>query len=247
MKMPFHSYGPAALCRMDSSLLRDVSEPCKQFRIVVMACMTVIIGTALYGFAFGYWRSPVQGLYSAVKMPLLFLSVILTTTAINTILAQIMGAGLSLRQVTMIVLLAMAVASAILGCFSPVALFLVINLPSPDPSILGLPFSDPLVARSAATYWLLLLGHVAVIGAAGIAGNIRLYRLLRGLTPKKMALGLLLTWIVVIGFVGCQLSWLFSPFLCKPTQLPHIFPKEYFQENFYERVLRAIVAVLHGP
>ncbi len=247
MRAPFHLYGPAALCRMDSSLLSGVAEPGKQFRIVVMACITVVIGTALYGFAFGYWRSPVQGLYSAVKMPLLFLSVILTTTAINTILAQIMGAGLSLRRVTMIVLLAMAVTSAILGCFSPVALFLVTNMPSPDPAILGFQFNDPLVARSAATYWLLLLGHVAVIGIAGIAGNIRLYRLLRSLTTKKMALSLLLTWIIVIGFVGCQLSWLFSPFLCKPTQLPHIFPKEYFQENFYERVLRAIEAVFHGP
>lgn len=47
-------------------------------------------------------------------------------------------------------------------------------------------------------------------------------------------------WISVAGFVGCEISWLLSPFLCKPTQQPHIIPKEYFQENFYERVWRAI-------
>jgi len=55
-----------------------------------------------------------------------------------------------------------------------------------------------------------------------------------------MASRLMIVWIFVMGLAGCELSWLLSPFLCKPTQEPHIVPREYFQQNFYERVWYAI-------
>ncbi|MEI6809835.1 MAG: hypothetical protein WCN95_14040 [bacterium] len=244
MKLSALKHGPAALCRMDKALLGDAARRESQLYIILSACLTIIVGTFVYGFAFGLWRSPLQGLYSAVKMPLLFFSVILTTTVINTMLAQIMGARISLRQVTMSVLLAMAVTAALIGGLSPIVLFLIANMASPDPSLVGKSFTDPLVASSASTYWTLLLTHVAVIGTAGIVGNIRLYRLLKNMVPGRMAIYLLLTWIFVIGFIGCQLAWLFSPFMCKPTYPAHFLALEYYQENFYERVLRAISTLI---
>ena len=47
---------------------------------------------------------------------------------------------------------------------------------------------------------------------------------------------LLVVWLLIVGFVGCQLSWLFSPFLCHPSFEPHIVARFYFKYNFYEYV-----------
>jgi hypothetical protein len=90
----------------------------------------------------------------------------------------------------------------------------------------------------------LLLLHVGVLALAGIIGNRRALRLLETMVgEKRRARRVGLVWLLTAGFVGCQLSWLFSPFLCKPTQEPHLLPREYFQENFYERVWHTLRAL----
>lgn len=234
-------YGPGALCRMDRHIIDAIEKEHVPGKVIVGVCATILVGTLAYGFVFGLWRSPLQGLYSALKMPLLFFSTVLASAGINAMLAQVLGSGLSFRQVCASIFLGMSISAAIMGAMSPVVLFFLLQAPSPDPTVLGLSFDHSAVAASRHVYWMLLLIHVGIIGVAGIVGNIRLYLLLRILTgTRRMALYLLVIWISVAGFVGCELSWLLSPFLCKPTQPPHIIPKEYFQENFYERVWHAL-------
>jgi len=230
---------------MDNDILDAVKRQDVPGRLILGVCATILVGTIAYGFAFGLWRSPLQGLYSAMKMPILFFAIVLASALINTMLAQVLGAALSFRQVCASMFLGMALCAAILGALSPIVIFFVLQATSPDPAVVGLPFDDPAVAASKRVYWMLLLTHVGVIGMSGIVGNIRLYHLLRILTgTHKMALRLLAVWIAVAGFVGCELSWLLSPFLCKPTQLPHVIPKEYFHENFYERVWHGMTDLL---
>ena len=238
-------YGPAAISRMDEGFLQAVLGDGDSGGIARGACATIIAGALSYGFAFGVWRSPLQGLYSALKMPLLFFSTILAGALINTMLAQLIGTGLSLRRVCMAMLLGMAVAAGLMGALSPVVLFFALQVPSPDPAVVGLAFDHPAVTDSRHAYWMLLLGHVGIIGLSGTVGMIRLFRLLMAMTGnRRTALRLMVLWFCVCGFVGCELSWLLSPFLCKPTQLPHIFPREYFQENFYERVWRGLTELM---
>jgi hypothetical protein len=234
------SYGPGALCRMDATLLRALSQRRVPAAPAVCSCVVILLGTCAYGFAFGVWRDAIQGLYSALKMPVLFFSVILASAAVNTILAQLIGSGLSFRQVFSALLFAMAVTALILGAVSPVVGFLVLQAPSPPPAAQGLSEQHPAALAAMRVYWRILLVHVGAIGFAGLIGNLRLYHLLAQLCSRRVAVRLLATWILITGFVGCQLSWLLSPFLCKPTQPPHIIAREYFQENFYERVWRAI-------
>lgn len=227
-------YGPADICRMDSDLI-DALAGRSSTRLLTAALLTTVVGGLLYGFAFGLWRSPLQGFYSAIKMPLLFLSVTACTTLVNTMLAQIMGATLTLRQVCTAMLLGTATMAAILGALSPVAVFFVMQLPSP-PSTVG-----PVSRDFTPVYGTLMIAHVAVIGIAGLAGNIRLYQLLKSLTSAAMSRKLLTIWLIITGFAGCQLSWLFSPFLCKPDLPAHFLPQEYFCENFYERIFRLLM------
>lgn len=205
-------------------------------------CLNTLAGTLAYGFTFGIWRSPVQAVYSALKMPLLFFSTVLNTALINTILAQLLGAKLSFKQVCMTIITGMAITAIIMGALTPIVLFFVMQAPSPSPLALFSSAADPDVVKSMKTYWAMLLIHVGVMGISGIIGNIRLFKLLKHLTTStSLAIKLMIIWIGIIGFVGCELSWLLSPFLCKPTQLPHIIPKEYFEQNFYERVWQAIM------
>ena len=236
--------GPGRICRLGPDVLALLQRRDVPGRAIAGVCATLLGGTAAYGFTFGLWRSWEQALYSALKMPLLFFGTVLVSALINTMLAQVLGSALSFRQVCTAMFLSMAIAAAVLGALCPVALFFVLQVAPPDPAVVGLDFDAPRVAASRSVYWALLVAHVSVVGTAGIIGNIRLYHVLRHLVDtRRMAVVLMTAWIAVAGFAGCELSWLLSPFLCKPTQHPHIIPREYFQENFYERVWRGIMEV----
>lgn len=221
-----------ALCRMNRLMASQLADAdAAGLRRVMVG---IVLGGLIYGFCFGVWRSPLQGLYSAVKMPLLFFSVVLASAVINTLIARVAGCSLRLGQVLVCMLTAFAVMAVVAGSLAPVVGLFVMCAPVPR--------SEPAVAAQA--YRALLLLHVGVLALAGIIGNLRALRLLETMVgEKRRARRVGLVWLLTAGFVGCQLSWLFSPFLCKPTQEPHLLPREYFQENFYERVWHTLRAL----
>jgi hypothetical protein len=228
-------YSPAAICRLDACLMSGLAARAEQARLCAAALVALCAGTAAYGYSFGAWRDPAQAFYSAAKMPLLFISVALVSGLINFMLARLLGARLTLRQTLMAVLIGMAITALILGALSPIVFFLVMQAPAPSSS---LPDPDQALLR---VYHAVLLLHVLIIGLAGLAGNVRMFGLLVFLIGgRRVVWKVMAVWLAILGFVGCQLSWLLSPFLCKPTQTPHIFPREYFQQNFYERVWQAM-------
>ena len=57
----------------------------------------------------------------------------------------------------------------------------------------------------------------------------------------------MLAWLLVSGFAGCELSWLFSPFICKPNFPPHLITRTYWEGNFYEQLYRAVVSHEDSP
>jgi len=229
------SYTAAALCRLDRRLLDGLTQSGEHGRICVAALLALAAGAAAYGFAFGLWRHPLQACYSAAKMPLLFAVIVLCSAVINFMLARLLGASLSLRLVLITILLGMTVTAVLLGATSPIVAFFVLQLRAPGSLS---PVPDRGLMR---VYSLLIPLHVTVVAAAGIVGNLRVLNLLVFLTgSKRTAWRVLVAWLLVIGFVGCELSWLFSPFLCKPTYAPHVFSREYFQQNFYERIWQCV-------
>ncbi len=181
-----------------------------------------IVGSALYGLAFGIWRSPLQAVYSAIKMPLLFLSTIAASGLANAMLSQVLGAGMSFRHVLLSITIGMAMTAALLGALSPVALFFALQSP----------------ASSAAYPWV-LVGHTVTIGLCGTVGMVRLYGLLSSLTAVPGRL--LATWFLVSGFTGCQLSWILSPFLAMLDHPEPFFNPAAFSGNFYEYLWRTLV------
>jgi hypothetical protein len=201
---------------------------------VIGSCAVVIlVGGAAFGAAFGAWRSIEQAIYSAVKMPALLFAVAILSGAANAMLAQALGVRLSFRQVLTCMLMAFAIASALLGSISPWVAFLILQAPGgghPDAVI---------------SYRFLLPVLTALIGCAGLAGTGKLMQLLQHLAGSRAAaLRLLACWIFVSGLAGCELSWLFSPFLARPDlPVPFLNPNA-FRSNFFEYIWRTVQGML---
>src|SRR6266446_4395732 len=89
----------------------------------------IFLGAGLYGAAMGYWRAPLQGLFVALKFPLIILLTTIGNALLNAMLAPLLGLNLTLRQSFLALLMSFTIVSAILGSFSPLAAFLVWNAP----------------------------------------------------------------------------------------------------------------------
>jgi len=190
----------------------------------------IAVGAALYGAAMGGWRAPLQGLFCAVKFPLILLLTALGNALLNAMLAPLLGLNLSLRQSLLAVLMSFTLAAAILGAFAPLVGFLVWNAP---------PLSADLAA-SRGTHAFILLTHVAVIALAGIAANVRLVQLLRSLSGNAtVARRVLFAWLAVNLLLGSQLSWILRPFIGSPGLPVEFLRQTAFEGNFFEAVLYA--------
>src|SRR5260370_36685474 len=130
------------------------------FGRVLFYVAVVFVGGGLFGAAVGCWRAPLQAVYTAVKLPLILLLTALGNGLLNGMLAPLLGLNISFRQSLLAVLMSFTIASAVLGSFSPIILFLVWNAP-------------PMTAGAAGAYSFIQLTHVPVIAFAGVTGNLR--------------------------------------------------------------------------
>ncbi len=187
------------------------------------------IGGALYGGALGLWRAPLQGLYVAIKFPLLLALTALGNALINGMLAQLLGAPISFRQSLLAVLMSFALLAVILAAFAPLCGFLLYNLP---------PLGS---TQQAFGYSLYLLTNTLLIAFAGITANLYLYRLLKHLCQSvKQARQILLTWLGVNLFLGAQLSWNLRPFFGSPELPVHFLRDNPFAGSFFEALFNVV-------
>jgi len=218
------------LLRGEPESLRDWLERSEARRVGF--CLGVILaGAGSYGAATGWWRDPVQGLFVAIKFPLIILLTTIGNALLNAMLAPLLGLNITLRQSFTAMLMSFAIASAILGSFSPLAAFLVLNAP-------------PLTSSSnvsEATYNTIQLAHVAVVAFAGIVANVHLLKLLRALSGNGGVAGrVLLGWLAGNLFLGSQVCWILRPFIGAPGLEVEFLRKTAFHGNFYEIVFRGI-------
>ena len=197
--------------------------------------VVILAGSGTYGAAMGYWRSPLQGLFVAIKLPLIVLLTTLGNCLLNAMLAPLLGLNLTFRQSCASILMSFTIASAILGSFSLLAAFLVWSEP-------------PMTSNfqiSSGTYSLIQLTHVGVIAFAGIVANCRLVQLLTQLSGSvAIARRVLFGWLAGNLFLGSQLSWLLRPFIGAPNLPVEFVRATAFKGNFYESVYRSLLRVL---
>src|SRR3989440_9590597 len=196
----------SVLLRGEPQSLRAWIEGWDQRRLTF--CLAVLfLGAGLYGAAMGWWRDPRQGLFVAIKFPLIIFLTTLGNALLNAMLAPLLGLNISFRQSLLAILMSFTIAAAILGSFSPLAAFLIWNAPalSTDAQVSDLP------------YRAIQLVHVAVIAFAGTTATLRLAQLLRNLSGNAaVARRVLFAWLAGNLFLGSQLCWIFRPFIGMP-------------------------------
>ena len=165
------------------------------------AALVVVLGFALYGFTVGYWRSPLMGVFVAIKMPLLIALTLGCNGLLNGLLGILLGSGLGFRQSLHALLGAFAISALILGSVAPVTLFLAVNVPSAN---------SPQASSAHSAY---LLTHTFLIALAGLIGVVRLGKLLESYSSSRViARSTLAAWIAGNAFLGMQFSWILRPF-----------------------------------
>lgn len=210
---------------LDEPTLRRVTA------VVLVTCA----GLAAYGFTVGYWRSPVMGLYVAVKMPLLIGCTLGCNGLLNGLLGMLLGTGLGFRQSLLALLTSFALAALILGSLAPVTWLLAWNAPPPD---------SPSAASAHAAY---LVTHTFLIGYAGITANLHLHRLLTVKAPNPTAAtSTLLAWLSGNCFLGAQFSWILRPFFGHPTLEVAFLRPDPLRGNFYQAVWRSLEHITGG-
>jgi hypothetical protein len=229
--------GPAALCRLDDVLLGRIRRGDDLTGIVLSAVVAIGLGASAYGVAFGIWRGGAQAVFSAVKLPALFLAVASCTMGIGAMVAVLLRSRLSFRQTAVCMLVSLAVTSTVLLAASPIAIFFARIAPPPDPTVVGLAIGDPRVAPSLIVARGLLVLHVVVIASAGMAGVVRLRGLLGRLgLAKTVARRVLVSWMAAQFFCGAELSWLMRPFFGRPHLPPSFSCDDLLEGNFFEEL-----------
>lgn len=197
-------------------------------------CLAVIVaGSGIYGATIGLGRDPLQALYTALKFPILIILTTAGNALLNGMTAQLLGLGVSFRQLTLAITTSFALASLILASLSPVTLFLWFNTPSyTSPDALG-------------AHNFTLVTHVFLIAFAGTTANAALFRLLADMSgSSRTAARILGAWLLGNMFLGCQLSWIMRPFIGSPGLPVEFFRQDAFRGNFYETTFRALMNLL---
>ena len=224
---------PAVIDRIKTLLRCDPDRTCALLKAPISRglaqySLTILIGSGAYGFTVGLWRAPLQAVFTAIKFPLLIFLTCVGNSAINGMFAQLFGSGVSFRQAALAILMSFAVASVILGGFSPITLFILYNAP-------------PLASKNAILgHSAMLLTHVFAIAFAGIVANGRLLGVLRQMSGRAgTARAVLFSWLAGNLFLGAQLAWNLRPFIGSPDLAVQFFRDDPLRGNFYEAVWRA--------
>lgn len=174
-----------------------------------------------------------MALFVALKTPLLLFLTLTLTGLLNGVLGLLLGTGIGFRQSLLCQLLAFSLASVVLASLSPVTFFLALEAPSADS------------AQASTSHSLYLLAHTTLIGLGGFLAVIRLFGLIRDLTPNHQAARItLFSWLTSNAFVGAQLSYLLRPFFGSPNLEIEFLRPDPFNGTFYEAVWRALTRFL---
>jgi hypothetical protein len=175
----------------------------------------VLGGFFIYGSTIGMWRSPLQGLWAAIKTPVLILATLSGTAVANWMLASLLGARFSFRQSLVIQLMGYAVMVSILLSLVPIALFMDWAAPSPTGS-------GKLIGHALITVF-----QVVIIAGAGVASHFRLFHLLSHVCQDKtLARLIFIAWLAENLFLGSHLSWYLRPFIGDPS-----IPVEFYRDD----------------
>lgn len=228
---------PPLSLRSAPELLRARAEVVDQWlaearlRTAVYCVTFILAGAGAYGGAMGWWRSPLQALYTALKLPLAIVGTAFGNALINAMLAPLLGLNFSFRQCQMAILLSFTITAIVLGGFGPLAAFVVFNTP---PLTLA-------TTRVSVEYGFLQLALTIFVATAGVIGTVKLFPwLCRWTNRRGVALRVLFAWLAVNLLLGSQICWVLRPFLWDPDRVEEFIGPSGLHGSFFETVFEAL-------
>jgi hypothetical protein len=199
----------------------------------LLTCIGVIVvGCGLYGATVGLWRSPLQAMYVAMKIPLVIMLSATGNAVLNGMLAQLLGTRLSFRQTSLAIVMSFTVAPVILGSLSPLILFLLVNTP---------PISNGDTGGDV-----MLVSLVAAIAFAGVVANVRLLGLIEHASRSRtVALQTLSAWLAGNLLLGSQIAWVLRPYIGSPGSAVEFLRAEPWRGNFFETLATSVLRLLN--
>jgi hypothetical protein len=170
----------------------------------------------------GGYHSFLQSLSSGIKVMVLFLSALVICFPSFYIIQVVLGSKMPFRQMVVIILSGFVLASTITLSFAPIVIFFLIT---------------------GDNYHFLQLLHVAIFIFAGVFGLKLMVDALKYACEKKniypqTGVTVFRVWIVILAFVGIQLSWNLRPFLGDENEGFKLFRK--YEGNFYTAIIYSI-------
>jgi hypothetical protein len=189
----------------------------------------ILICAGAYGAVLGGWRAPEQAFYAGIKLPLVLFVTAVGNGLINALLAPLLGVPLRFGQALKAILLSFGMTSLILGSFSPVLGFLILNSPS-----LG-------AGNAGISHSLIQAVNFAVLAMAGVTGNLRLWQYLRTQTSNPAAADrLLAAWLITNLLLGSQVAWILRPFVGSPGLPVEFIRDDAWQGSFFGSLLYSL-------
>jgi len=163
--------------------------------------LTMLLGSAVYGFAVGSQHSFRLGEWNILKFPLLLLATSLLCTLAYYLLAQFITRRLSFGDVIRLAFRAFADTSLLLASLSPVCFFLARTITQPD----GEELNEYPMFLGLNVLFIALCGTTAVVRQAG-----RLLKLHKLSLARSVMI--VTAWLGVSLFAGGQCAWYMRPF-----------------------------------
>jgi hypothetical protein len=212
----------------DSFYEKILDEKNVGFEILNHLILLLIFAVA-YGLIMGSYNGLAQALSSGVKVPVLFILIVIICFPAFFVIQTILGSRLSLRQIISVVLLGFVLTNAIMVSFAPIVLFFMIT---------------------GDNYAFIKLLHVAIFAVSGAFGMRAIIEALKFSCEKKsvypkIGVQVFRFWIIILAFVGAQLSWTLRPFIgAKGMEFQILREKG---GNFYMEVLKSVGYMLAPP
>ena len=199
------------------------------FEKILSQFLLMCICSCIYGIVMGSYNSVQQAISSGIKVPLLFSLAILVCFPAFFVIQHVLGSRLGFWQMLKIILAGFVMISMVMVSFSTIVIFFLIT---------------------GDNYSFLKLLHVGIFGLSGIFGMKTILDALQYSCEQKsvypkIGVTVFKFWILILGFVGMQLSWNLRPFVAS-RELPfEIFRQR--QGNFYLAVIESAVDLVDFP
>ncbi|MCI5057351.1 MAG: hypothetical protein MRY83_14650 [Flavobacteriales bacterium] len=156
-----------------------------------------------FGFVIGVNHSILQGLFAAVKLPLLFLLTSAICFPTLYFFLAVLGIKQQAKELAQFSIICLVIMSVSLIAFSPISIFFVI---------------------STKNYLLIKAINILIFMVSGFIGLYFFYNYIGKKfenmqieTNKKRARLFIRGWLIMFAFIGCELSYRLSPFFGDPS------------------------------